>query len=55
MRTRGFEDFDLLPGEPVEIKVRSAVTLDELKNNLKVVSLVDVFVPGSTGPVASGK
>jgi beta-mannosidase len=35
--------FDLLPGESVEIGVSSAQTLDELKKNLQVISLVDAF------------
>jgi beta-mannosidase len=35
--------FDLLPGETVEIKVTSAASLDELKAQLKVISLADAF------------
>ena len=34
---------DLLPGEPAEIEVRSAAALDEIKANLKVMSLADAF------------
>jgi beta-mannosidase len=38
---------DLIPGEPVMIKVSSTAGLEELKMNLKVTSLVDAFVPES--------
>jgi beta-mannosidase len=37
--------FDLLPGQPVEIRVDSAATADELRANLKLVSLTDAFAP----------
>ena len=37
--------FDLLPGEPLEIRVDSAATADQLRANLKVVSLTDAFAP----------
>ena len=35
--------FDLLPGETAEIAVTSAVSLDELKAQLQVISLRDAF------------
>ena len=35
--------FDLIPGQPVEIEITSAATLDQLQSALKVVSLVDAF------------
>jgi len=35
--------FDLMPGESVEIVATSAVTLDQLKAQLKVISLTDAF------------
>jgi beta-mannosidase len=35
--------FDLLPGETAEITVNSAASLDELKAQLKVISLADAF------------
>ena len=38
--------FDLLPGQPVEIRVESAATAGELRANLKVVSLTDAFAAG---------
>jgi len=41
--------FDLLPGETVEITAASAVSLDALKAQLKVVSLVDAFATGVQG------
>jgi beta-mannosidase len=38
--------FDLLPGETAEIAVRSAVSLDALKAQMKVISLTDAFAGG---------
>jgi len=38
---------DLLPGEPVEITITSPATLDQLKSNLKIMSLADAFAPPS--------
>jgi beta-mannosidase len=35
--------FDLLPNEPVVIEIKSEATLDELKSQMKVVSLADAF------------
>jgi beta-mannosidase len=35
--------FDLLPGQPVDIRVDSAATAEQLRANLKVVSLTDAF------------
>ena len=35
--------FDLLPDQPVEITIRGAASLDELRRALKVQSLVDAF------------
>jgi beta-mannosidase len=35
--------FDLLPGQPVEIGISGAVSAEELRKNLKVMSLVDAF------------
>ena len=35
--------FDLLPGQPVEITITAAASADELRKNLKVMSLVDAF------------
>jgi beta-mannosidase len=35
--------FDLLPGQPVEIAITGAAKEDELRKNLKVMSLVDAF------------
>jgi beta-mannosidase len=35
--------FDLLPGEPVTITVKSAATLDQLKSALKVTSLTEAY------------
>jgi len=38
---------NLLPNEPVEITITSQATLDQLKSNLKITSLVDAFAPPS--------
>jgi beta-mannosidase len=42
--------FDLLPGETAEITVTSAVSLDALKAQMKVISLTDAF-DGDKSPV----
>jgi beta-mannosidase len=41
--------FDLLPGEPVTITIKSAATLDQVKQALKVTSLTESFVRPGTG------
>jgi len=35
--------FDLLPGEPVTIDMKSSATLEQLRNALKIISLSDAF------------
>jgi beta-mannosidase len=40
--------FDLLPGETVDVVVKSRETLDSLKANLQVVSLADAFKAANT-------
>jgi beta-mannosidase len=42
--------FDLLPGESTTITVKSAATLEQLKSELKVVSLTDAFAADSGRP-----
>ena len=37
--------FDILPGETIEITATTSATLDELKAQLKVISLADAFAP----------
>ncbi|HZM10512.1 MAG TPA: glycoside hydrolase family 2 protein [Candidatus Limnocylindrales bacterium] len=37
--------FDLLPGQPVDLTITSAASLDELKTNMRVISLTDAFAP----------
>jgi beta-mannosidase len=39
---------DLLPGQPVEITLKTTVPLDQVRSELKVVSLVDAFAPSPT-------
>jgi beta-mannosidase len=43
--------FDLLPGETVEIKVASTASVDEMKKQMKVISLTDAFAADAQ-PVA---
>jgi beta-mannosidase len=35
--------FDLLPGEPITITLKSAAAIDQLKSSLKIISLTDAF------------
>ncbi len=44
--------FDLLPGEPVDITVKTQAQLDALRQKLAVVSLVDAFAPAPAVPTA---
>ncbi len=37
--------FDLLPGQPVDLTITSAASLDDLKKNMQVISLTDAFAP----------
>jgi len=37
--------FDLLPGQPMDLTVTSAASLDDLKAQMKVISLADAFAP----------
>jgi beta-mannosidase len=37
--------FDLLPGQAMDLTIASKASLDELKNNLRVISLTDAFAP----------
>jgi beta-mannosidase len=39
--------FDLIPGQPVELTITSAAPLDQLRAQLKLVSLADAFTPPS--------
>ena len=47
--------FDLLPGQPVDLTITSAASLQELRSNLKVISLVDAFAPHTAGSAVAGK
>jgi beta-mannosidase len=42
--------FDLIPGQPVEITIHSKAGIDQLKQALKIVSLVDAFAPFTAAP-----
>lgn len=44
---------DLLPGEPVEITITSPATLDQLKSNMKIMSLANAFAPPSQSTEAT--
>jgi beta-mannosidase len=39
--------FDLLPGEAVDLRIKSSASLDNLRKNLTIRSLVDAFPPNS--------
>jgi beta-mannosidase len=39
--------FDLIPGQPVELTITSAAPLDQLRAQLKLVTLADAFAPAS--------
>jgi beta-mannosidase len=39
--------FDLLPGEPVAITLKTSSTLDQLKSALKITSLTEAFQPAA--------
>jgi beta-mannosidase len=39
--------FDLLPGEVVDLRIKSSASLDNLRKNLTIRSLVDAFSPNS--------
>jgi beta-mannosidase len=45
--------FDLLPGETIEITANSKASLNDIKAQLKVISLTDAFAAG-TAPVTVG-
>jgi beta-mannosidase len=46
--------FDLLPGEPVTVTVASKSSLSQLEKSLKVMSLVDAFVPDTVWKSPAG-
>jgi beta-mannosidase len=37
--------FNLLPGEPMDLSITSTASLDDLKSNMRVISLTDAFAP----------
>jgi beta-mannosidase len=37
--------FDLLPGQAIDLSISSAASLDDLKANMRVISLTDAFAP----------
>jgi beta-mannosidase len=37
--------FDLMPGQPIDLTIASAASLDDLKANMRVISLTDAFAP----------
>jgi len=47
--------FDLLPGQPVDLTITSAASLDDLKAQMKVISLTDAFAPHSADLVSAEK
>ena len=47
--------FDLLPGESGDIRIRGVVSLDDVRRNLAIRSLVDAFGPKSQDTAASSR
>jgi beta-mannosidase len=47
--------FDLLPGQPVDLTISSAASLDDLKANMRVISLTDAFAPHTADVVSAEK
>lgn len=45
---------DLLPGEPATITIQSKASLTELQQSLKIVSMVDAFLPNTVTKNAAG-
>ena len=43
--------FDLLPGQPIDLTITSAASLDDLKAQMRVISLTDAFAPHDAGAV----
>jgi beta-mannosidase len=46
--------FDLLPGDPVTVTVSGKASLSQLEHSMKVMSLVDAFVPRTVWKSAAG-
>ena len=46
--------FDLLPGQTVEIAIKTAASEDSLRSGLKVISLVDAFEQNAVAKAAAG-
>ena len=46
--------FDLLPGQAIDLPIASKASLDELKSNLRVISLTDAFAPHEAVVTAGG-
>ena len=40
---------DVLPGQPVEITLKTTAPIDQIRSQMKVISLVDAFAPSSAG------
>jgi beta-mannosidase len=41
---------DVLPGQPIEITLKTSAPIDQVRSQLKVVSLVDAFAAAPAGP-----
>ena len=44
---------NILPGQTVEIEVKSPASLDQLRSALKIVSLMDAFTPAAPAPASA--
>jgi beta-mannosidase len=47
--------FDLLPGQPMDLTITTAASLDDLKAQMKVISLTDAFAPHRADVVSAEK
>jgi hypothetical protein len=47
--------FDLLPGQPTDLTITSAASLDDLKASMRVISLTDAFAPHEAQVSAGAK
>jgi beta-mannosidase len=47
--------FDLIPNQPVEITIQSKAGIEQLKQAMKVISLVDAFAPPTVTPQNSNQ
>jgi hypothetical protein len=47
--------FDMVPGEPVDIRIRGTASVDDVRRNLAVRSLADAFGPDPRDPADASR